>query len=242
VYLGYALFACHRVILFDTGMGDKQDEKFMSHFEPHGEESLGGSLVDMSIRADEITDVFLTHLHFDHCGGALYRNEKGEIVPTFPNATYWTNQKHLDWALNPNPREKASFLKENIVPLLEQDKLKFISVEDGVHFTEQITVDFFYGHTEAMMVPTISLPNGNRVAFAADLLPSMGHVRMPFVMSYDIRPLETLKEKRAWYEKIADNNNDYIFFEHDKDAPLGQLVTNEKGRYEIAKAEMENLI
>lgn len=230
-----------RTILFDTGMGNKQDDKFKGHFEPHGEQSLGSSLAELAIAAEEVTDVFLTHLHFDHCGGALYRNEKGDILPTFPNATYWTNEKHLEWALNPNPREKASFLKENIVPLIEQKRLSFVPVEDGVHFSENITVDFYDGHTEKMMVPTITLPSGKKVVFPADLLPSAGHARMPYVMSYDIRPLVTLKEKRRWYDGIANDADTYLYFEHDKDLGLGQLVTNEKGRYSIESADLSKL-
>jgi len=230
-----------RTILFDTGMGGKQDEKFRGHFHPHGEQSMESSLRDIAIPFEEVTDVFLTHLHFDHCGGALYKNSQEEILPTFPNATYWTNQKHLDWALNPNPREKASFLKENIVPLAEQKKFKYLPVENGVHLTENIIVDFYNGHTEAMMVPTIHLPDGKKVVFAADLLPSAAHARMPYVMSYDIRPLVTLQEKQSWYDKIANDKNSYIYFEHDKDHTLGQLVTNDKGRYQIVTAELGDL-
>ncbi len=221
-----------RLILFDTGMGEKQDEKFRGHFEPHGPNNLSQSIRNAGYHLEEITDVFLTHLHFDHCGGALYRGTDGEIKPLFPNAKYWTNQEHLDSALQPNFREKASFLKENIVPLLEHKVMHFLPVEQGIHFTENITVDFYYGHTTAMMVPTIEIDNGNKLVFPADLLPSAGHVRMPFVMSYDIRPLETLKEKAAFYEKILDNQT-FILFEHDKNIELGQLSKNEKGRFRI---------
>ena len=221
-----------RVILFDTGMGSKQDEKFQSHFEPHGPYSLSQSIIAAGYALEEITDVFLTHLHFDHCGGALYRGAKGEILARFPNAKYWTNQEHLDSALSPNFREKASFLKENIVPLVEQNKLAYLPSESGVHLTENITVDFYYGHTTAMMVPTIQLPNGNKLVYPADLLPSAGHVRMPYVMSYDIQPLVTLREKAAFYEKAEDKNT-YLLFEHDKDIALGQLAKNERGRFKI---------
>ncbi len=222
----------NRVILFDTGMGDKQDEKFQSHFEPHGPHSLAQSITDVGYALEEITDVFLTHLHFDHCGGALYNDSEGDIQALFPNAKYWTNQDHLDSALKPNFREKASFLKENIVPLLEQNKLAYLPTESGVHLTENITVDFYHGHTTAMMVPTIQFPNGNKLVYPADLLPSAGHVRMPYVMSYDIQPLLTLKEKSTFYEKTEDENT-FLLFEHDKDIALGQLAKNEKGRYKI---------
>lgn len=221
-----------RVILIDTGMGDKQDDKFKSHFEPHGPYSLGQSIAEAGYALEEITDVFLTHLHFDHAGGALYRSTEGHILPLFPNATYWSNETHMDSALNPNPREKASFLKDNIVPLLDQEVIKYLPVEDGVHFTENITVDFYNGHTIGMMVPTISLSNGNKLVFPTDLLPSTGHVRLPYVMSYDIQPLVTLKEKASFYEKVHDDNT-YILFEHDKDTAVGQLTKDDRGRYTI---------
>lgn len=229
-----------RRILIDTGMGDKQDEKFQSHFEPHGPDSLAGSLRQSGFETEDITDVFLTHLHFDHCGGSLVRNSNGDIVPQFPNATYWTNKEHLETALSPNFREKASFLKENIVPLIEGKHLFYIDVQDGIHFTENITVDFFYGHTTAMMVPTVSLPGDKKLIFPADLLPSATHVRMPYVMSYDIRPLTTLTEKQSFYEKTLDKNT-YFFFEHDKDHVLGQLSKDERGRYSIEPMALDVL-
>ena len=230
----------NRVMLFDTGMGDKQDEKFKSHFEPHGPHSLLASIAQAGYALEEITDVFLTHLHFDHCGGALYIKEDGTIAPLFPNATYWTNEEHLNSALNPNPREKASFLKENIVPLAEHKVLKHIPVERGIHFTQNIKVDFYYGHTTAMMVPTLHLANGNKLVFPADLLPSSSHVRMPYVMSYDINPLTTLNEKEIFYEKSLSPDT-YFVFEHDKDISIGQLQKNEKGRYSIAEANSDDI-
>jgi glyoxylase-like metal-dependent hydrolase (beta-lactamase superfamily II) len=230
----------NRVILFDTGMGDKQDERFRSHFQPHNTIGLVGSLESAGVAVEEVTDVFLTHLHFDHCGGALERSSKGDIVPVFPNATYWTNEVHLESALKPNFREKASFLKENIVPLMEHKVLKYLDVQDGIHFSENITVDFYNGHTTAMMVPTIKAGN-KHIVFAADLLPSIGHVRMPYVMSYDIRPLETLKEKSAFYEKIL-NDQTYVMFEHDKDHAFGQLERDEKGRYGMRACESTQVL
>lgn len=225
-----------RVILFDTGMGDKQDEKFRAHFEPHGSETLLNSLRDAGYRPEDITDVFQTHFHFDHVGGAIQRNKKSELVPTFPNATYWSNERHYNWAAEPNAREKASFLPENFKPLKEMGVLEFLDVQDGIPFTDAITVDYYYGHTEALMVPTIHLDEGKKLVFTADLLPSAHHVRMPYVMSYDVRPLETLKDKKRFYEKALDPDC-YIFFEHDKDSILGQLTKNEKGRFAIEPVE-----
>ena len=230
-----------KVILIDTGMGDKQNEKFQKHFEPHGPYSLVDSLADAGFSVEDITDVFLTHLHFDHCGGALVRNKMGDIVPLFPNATYWSNKRHWEWALTPNYREKASFLKENIVPLMEADCIKYIDVEDGIHFTENITVDFYNGHTEAMMVPTIKLDSGSKLVFPADLLPSSTHARMPYVMAYDIRPLVTLEERARFYEKVRDDDT-YLFFEHDKDYAIGQLFRDEKGRYGVNKSAVGGLL
>jgi glyoxylase-like metal-dependent hydrolase (beta-lactamase superfamily II) len=218
-----------RKILIDTGLGDKQDEKFRSHFYPHGEDSLIGSLKAAGFGPEDITDVFLTHLHFDHVGGAIIRDNKNNLIPTFPNATYWSNEKHWNWAINPNDREKASFLKENLLPLMEHNVLKFIDVEDGVKFTESIRIDFAYGHTEALMVPYIELDNKKTLVYTADLLPSHCHIGMPYVMGYDIRPLVTLKEKALLYEKTV-NTNHMIFFEHDKDIACALLIKNDRGR------------
>ncbi|MDX1478083.1 MAG: MBL fold metallo-hydrolase [Saprospiraceae bacterium] len=222
-----------RRILIDTGIGTKQDQKFMSHFHPHGDHTLTGSLAQLGYTPDDITDVFLTHLHFDHCGGALRRNEAGEIVPTFPNAVYWTNARHYDWAIAPNPRERASFLRENIVPLAEHGVLQFIDEEQHTSWLDGIRVFFAYGHTEAMMIPLISIGN-QTVAFCADLLPSSMHVRMPYVMSYDVRPLQTLKEKQAFFdEAIA---ADYILFlEHDPVTECIRIGKNDRGRIEIVQ-------
>jgi len=218
-----------RKILIDTGLGNKQDEKFRSHFSPHGTDTLLHSIGRAGFAAEDITDVLLTHLHFDHVGGAVYRNDQGRLLPTFPNATYWTNEPHLQWALDPNPRERASFLKENILPLQDHGCLRFIDVEAGVRFSDHITLEFGYGHTEAMMVPFIGLANGKTLVYTADLLPSHGHTGLPYVMAYDIRPLTTMKERAALYERVA-NPDHYIYFEHDKDIAVGQLSTNEKGR------------
>ena len=215
-------------ILIDTGLGNKQDEKFRSHFEPHGDDDLISSLQNFAISSEEITDVFLTHFHFDHVGGALqYDNEKN-IIPTFPNAVYWSNEMHYNWALNPNPRERASFLKENFVPLKEQGRLKMIDVEENVEWMEGINIKFVFGHTEAMMLPLITM-NGKKVLYCADLMPSVHHIPLPYVMSYDIRPLNTLKEKKETLEQAVDEQF-ILIFEHDAHTEAATVKRNERGR------------
>ena len=222
-----------RRILFDCGIGNKQGERFMSHFEPHGDGELIKSIENAGFSANGITDVFLTHLHFDHCGGALRHDEDGNTVPTFPNAKYWTRREHLDWALDPNPREKASFLAENIQPLIDHQVVQFIDHSNCSGWADIADVSFVYGHTEAMMIPRIHV-GGKTIVFCADLLPSSFHVRMPYVMSYDIRPLETLKEKHAFFEEAIEN--DYILFlEHDPVTECIRLGKNDKGRYIVAE-------
>lgn len=219
-----------RKILFDTGIGNKQDAKFRSHFEPHGDANLLDSLAQKGFQAEDITDVFLTHLHFDHVGGAVSFNDKKELTPTFPRATYWTNQRHYDWAFNPNPREKASFLKENFVPLQEHGRLQMIPLQgDRFSWLPGIELKLLYGHTEAMMMPIFSF-KGKKIYYGVDLLPSSFHVSMPFVMSYDVRPLKTLQEKTLLYEEIVDNSNAVVIFEHDPKVAAAQLIRNEKGR------------
>jgi glyoxylase-like metal-dependent hydrolase (beta-lactamase superfamily II) len=218
-------------ILIDTGMGTKQDDRFMSHFHPHGDSDLLSGLARVGQGPEGITDVFLTHLHFDHCGGALMRDDQGKIVPTFSNARYWTHKSHLDWALDPNPRERASFLKENIVPLIEHDVVSYIDDENAADWMGFVDISFVYGHTEAMMIPKIRIGD-KTVVFCADLLPSSFHVRMPYVMGYDVRPLETLKEKKAFFEEAIEN--DYILFlEHDPVTECITLKKNEKGRFAV---------
>jgi len=219
-------------ILIDTGMGSKQGEKFRGHFEPHGGTTIIPAIEKAGFQVEDITDVILTHLHFDHVGGAVTLNGNGKAIPSFPNAKYWSNKTHYDWAMHPNPREKASFLKENFVPLEEAGILHFLDEKEGVAFNDNIKMRFAYGHTEAMILPEINLGNGKTLIYTADLLPSAGHVRMPYVMSYDIRPLITLKEKQAFYDDILDKET-YVFFEHDKDNVLGKLKRNERGRYEM---------
>lgn len=218
-----------RRILIDTGMGDKQGDKFRSHFHPHGDTDLLASLTAKGYAATEVTDVLLTHMHFDHVGGAVRRDESGKLVPTFPNATYWTSQKHLDWALEPNPREAASFLKENIVPLQEAGVLRMIpDSEEDVDWLPGIRLRFVYGHTEAMMLPIIT-GNGKTLAYCADLIPSSGHLGLPYVMSYDLRPLNTMDEKKRLLEEAL-LNDWYLFFEHDPTISCISLKKNERGR------------
>lgn len=215
-----------RLILVDTGLGDKQDERFFRHYYRHGDDTLDKSLASHGFHRDDITDVFLTHLHFDHVGGAIVR--QGDLlVPAFKNAMFWSNSQHWDWALNPNDREKASFLKENILPIQESGQLAFVDTEDGTPFTDNIRIRFAYGHTDAMMLPQINY-NGKTVLYMADLLPSVGHIPLPYVMSYDVRPLTTMDErKRYWQEALE---GEYILFlEHDPVHECCTLAMTEKG-------------
>ncbi|MFK8101408.1 MAG: MBL fold metallo-hydrolase [Saprospiraceae bacterium] len=222
-----------RKILVDTGIGLKQDEKFRSHFEPHGEDDLFSSLAKHGLTPAAITDVFLTHLHFDHCGGAVHYNEERELVASFPNATYWTNQKHYDWALQPNPREKASFLKENFVPLADAGKLQFIdSSTDLIDWIEGIQIQLVYGHTEAMMMLIIPMDNGKKLVYCADLIPSSFHIGLPYVMSYDLRPLVTMKEKERLLEAAVANDY-YLFFEHDPLHECATVYKTDRGRIRL---------
>ena len=229
-----------RKILIDTGMGDKQDEKFRSHFHPHAESSLVQSINDVGFSSDDITDVFLTHLHFDHVGGALVR-QGNDIVPTFSNAKYWSNEYQYNWALNPNEKEKASFLKENIVPMMDHKVLHFIDIQQGIQFSDHISLNFVYGHTGAMMIPTITLDNGNKVIYCADLLPSSGHIGLPYVMAYDVLPLTTMEEKNKLFERAVAPDT-YLFLEHDKDHALISVEKNEKGRVVLKDTHDMNTI
>ena len=215
-----------RLILVDTGIGDKQDEKFFGHFYLHGEDTLDRSLAAKGFSRNDITDVFLTHLHFDHCGGAIVR-EGDKLVPAFSRATYWSNEKHWEWAVNPNEREKASFLKENILPLQESGQLKFVEEKEGIQFSEDFNVRFAFGHTDAMMLPQLKY-KGNTIIYAADLLPSTGHIPLPYVMSYDMFPLQTLKEKRSFLEEAATNNY-ILYLEHDSVNECCTVQQTEKG-------------
>lgn len=224
----------NRKILIDTGIGNKQDEKFRAHFEPHGPETLFGSLAAAGLRREDITDVFLTHLHFDHCGGALWRNETtNETELSFPNAVYWSNERHYQWASQPNEREKASFLPENILPLQEKGRLQFLPVRQNLEFLPGFRVRFYYGHTEAMMAPLIQSQHGP-VFYCADTIPSRWHVGMPYIMAYDVRPLLTLKEK-AQILRDAVRHKHILMFEHDPMAAAGTIALDDRGRFVLEK-------
>lgn len=217
-----------KLILIDTGMGNKQDDKFRSHFHPHGSETLVNSIQKAGYSMADITDVILTHLHFDHCGGAVIRDGE-RLLPQFTNAKYWSHEQHWHWALTPNDREKASFLRENIIPLQEAHQLHFLQEDsfqnDGISFL------FAYGHTEAMTVPIINY-NGQTIIYPADLMPSSFHIPMPYVMAYDIRPLDTLSERERLYQLVLERNA-LLFFEHDPIHEMASLKKNESGRIVI---------
>lgn len=212
------------LILIDNGIGDKQDEKFFRHYYLHGEDNLRKSIRKAGFDVGDVTDVFLTHLHFDHCGGGIQWNkDRTGFEPTFPNAVYWTNKSHWKWATQPNAREKASFLKENIMPMQELGVLRFVEDENFDLFD----IIYVSGHTEKMMLPKIQYKN-RWVVFMADLLPSVGHIPVPYVMAYDTRPLITMEEKAAFLEEAL--RQDYIlFFEHDPVHQLCTLQQTEKG-------------
>lgn len=215
-----------RLILIDTGIGNKQDEKFLSHYYLHGDDTMEKSLAAKGFSTADITDVFLTHLHFDHCGGAIVR-EGEKLVPAFKQATYWSNEKHWNWAVHPNDREKASFLKDNILPLQESGQLKFIDDQEGIEFQSGFKVRFAFGHTDAMMLPELTYKE-QTIIYTADLLPSTGHIPLPYVMSYDMFPLQTLKEKKAFLEEAAAKNY-ILYLEHDAVNECCTVQQTEKG-------------
>ncbi|WP_299005209.1 MBL fold metallo-hydrolase [uncultured Tenacibaculum sp.] len=215
-----------RLTLIDTGIGNKQSDKFFGYYYLYGDFSLDTSLAKYGFHRDDITDVFLTHLHFDHCGGAIQWNkERTGYEPAFKNARFWSNQRHWDWAVHPNAREKASFLKENILPIEESGQLNFLhlNARDYVGFD----VLFKDGHTEKQMLPKIEY-QGKTLVFMADLLPTAGHVPLPYVMGYDTRPLLTLKEKEAFLKEAADKEF-YLFLEHDAYNEVITVKHTEKG-------------
>ncbi|MEC5147261.1 MBL fold metallo-hydrolase [Chitinophaga sp. 212800010-3] len=215
-----------RLILVDNGIGDKQDAKFFSHYFLHGDATLDKSLAAHGFHRDDITDVFLTHLHFDHCGGSIIR-QQDKLVPAFSNATYWSNEDHWKWATQPNDREKASFLKENILPIQESGQLKFVAHQEGIRFTDNISVRFANGHTDAMMLPQITYKD-RTIVYMADLLPSIGHIPLPYVMAYDMFPLKTLQEKKAFLQEALDKQY-ILFLEHDPVNECCILQQTDKG-------------
>ena len=222
----------NRLILVDNGMGNKQDEKFFGHYYLHGNDTLDKSLAVHGFTKDDITDMVLTHLHFDHCGGSIVR-EGDKLVTAFKNATYWSNERHWKWATEPNDREKASFLKENILPIQQSGQLKFIENSGAdlpaaqAGFPESIMIRQAFGHTDAMMLPQLNY-KGRTIIYMADLLPSAGHIPLPYVMAYDMFPLTTLNEKKSFLTEAQ--QNDYVlFFEHDPLIECCTLQMTEKG-------------
>jgi glyoxylase-like metal-dependent hydrolase (beta-lactamase superfamily II) len=220
----------NRLILVDNGLGDKQSEKFFSYYYLFGDSTLDSELNKLGFSRDEITDVFLTHLHFDHCGGSIIRDPKnGLLVPSFKNARFWSNDRHWLWATDPNPREKASFLKENILPIQESGQLNMVNraTSGETNWTDNISVYFADGHTDSQMIPIIDY-KGKKLVFMADLLPSTGHIPLPYVMGYDTRPLLTINEKLYFLNKAAEE--EYILFlEHDHYTECCTLQKTEKG-------------
>jgi glyoxylase-like metal-dependent hydrolase (beta-lactamase superfamily II) len=226
-----------QLILIDCGLGDKQDAKFFSHYEPHGDDTLNKSLAKLGYSPDDITDVLLSHLHFDHCGGAI-RREGEKLIPAFKNATYWSNEQHWEWATKPNAREKASFLKENILPIQESGQLRFI--DDGsTEINPNVLIKTVSGHTESMMTPHITY-KGHTIIYCADLFPSRWHVPIPFVMAYDTRPLLTLDEKQKVLSEAAEKNY-LLFLEHDPTVEMISLQQTEKGVREKEQVRLMDL-
>lgn len=222
----------NRLILIDNGLGNKQSDKFFGYYHLWGDFSLDRSLRNYGFSRDDITDVFLTHLHFDHCGGSIqWKADRSGYEPAFKNARFWTNREHWEWAIHPNPREKASFLEENLLPMQESGQLHFVERQKstgrqgfGELGFELLFVD---GHTDKQMIPHISY-RGKTLVFAADLLPTAGHIPLPYVMGYDTRPLLTLQEKKAFLEEAADKQF-YLFLEHDAHNEIITLKHTEKG-------------
>lgn len=226
----------NRLILIDNGIGEKQDAKFFSHYYLNGNDSLDASLNKHGFTKDDITDVILTHLHFDHCGGSIIK-EGDKLIPAFKNATYWSNAAHWHWAVQPNEREKASFLKENILPIEESGQLQFVPLPSetlantGVLpqsiFSENVSIRFVDGHTDKMMLPQVKI-NNYTLVYMADLLPAAAHLPLPYVMAYDMFPLTTLHEKKSFIAE-AHQNNYILFFEHDPVIECCTLQQTERG-------------
>ncbi|TDE18684.1 MBL fold metallo-hydrolase [Dyadobacter psychrotolerans] len=228
-----------KLILIDTGLGDKQDDKFFGFYDLHGDATLQSSIRSKGFDLTDVTDVVLTHLHFDHVGGAVkFNSDRSLLVPTFPTATYWSNEAHWLWATNPNPREKASFLKENILPIKESGQLKFLEKgESPFKFIDFIHVD---GHTEQMMLPVISYKN-QKVIYVADLIPSSFHIPLPWIMSYDVRPLLTMQEKeQVLHNAVAEKH--ILLFEHDPFYEAAIVEQTEKGIKILERGDLSGFI
>ena len=221
----------NRLILIDTGMGNKQSEKFFSYYSLWGTHSLDKSLAKYGFHRDDVTDVFMTHLHFDHCGGSVnWNKDKTGYEVAFKNAKFWTNENHWEWATKPNQREKASFLHENILPMQESGQLQFIEKSNtDFAFSKELNFDIFYvdGHTEKMMIPHVKY-NDKTIVFCADLIPTAGHLPLPYVMGYDTRPLLTMPEKAKFLNHAAQNNL-YLWLEHDAHNQIITVENTEKG-------------
>ena len=221
----------NRLTLIDTGMGNKQSDKFYGYYFLYGDDSIDKSLAAHGFHRDDVTDVFMTHLHFDHCGGSIQWNkDRTGYEPAFKKAHFWSNADHWKWATEPNRREVASFLKENILPMEDSGQLKFTSVPDNpILKNSELGFDIFFanGHTDKQMIPMIQY-KGKTICFMADLLPTVGHLPLPFVMGYDTRPLLTLDEKELFLNMAADNNF-YLFLEHDAHNEIITVKHTEKG-------------
>ena len=221
----------NRLILIDNGMGNKQSEKFFGYYSLWGNHSIDASLEQYGFHRDDITDVFMTHLHFDHCGGSvIWNKDKTGYEVAFKNAKFWSNKNHWEWATNPNPREKASFLKENILPMQESGQLNFVEKGESDWMTSsEVNFDIFFanGHTDKMMIPKIQYQD-KTICFMADLLPTAGHLPLPYVMGYDTRPLLTLPEKEKFLKEAAQNNY-FLWLEHDAHNPIITVEETEKG-------------
>ncbi len=219
----------NRLILVDTGMGDKQDEKFFSHYDRWGTHTLDRSLAKAGFHRDEITDVFFTHLHFDHSGGAIVKTNKGQLVPAFKNARFWVHESHWQWAIHPNMREKASFLPENLLPIEASGQLHFIRGEGPVISDSGFPFSILVvdGHTEKQMLPLLEY-KGKKIFYAADLVPTVGHLPVPYIMGYDTRPLLSLTEKSAFLEQAVQEAA-FLFLEHDPYNEMISLKHTEKG-------------
>lgn len=218
----------NRLILIDNGVGDKQDAKFFGHYHLHGDDSLDKSLQQLGFHHSDITDVILTHLHFDHCGGSIVR-KNDKLIPAFPKANYWSNERHWQWATIPNDREKASFLKENILPIKESGQLQMVRIPEtgNAYFSDSISIRYVHGHTDAMMLPQITY-KGKTIVFMADLIPAVAHLPVPYVMAYDMFPLTSLLEKKSFLEEALEK--EYIlFFEHDPVHECCTLQQTERG-------------